>query len=574
MAQRQNVNINRNQNNINNPNNINQNNLNPNRNPNIANNYISTTYDPTTRASATRASAPRAPLTSSNISTRDSAPRAPLTSSNISTRASAPRAPLTSSNISKSLPELPPPPQNYPQPSYVNNMQQNIQHHNQQQQQSQPQNRQQSQPQQNIQSNILPPQPKVQPSLDYLQSNYNDSQAYTPPTNTSTKNSQDTLYSQTSNRINNPGLSGKPPSGIPMHPNRNNNTGQMTLYIEKVSEKIYGHFKNKYPTTIDASGFNKNTIISIVEKASQKEQLNEKSIGKIIDILDHKFKMTINSNNRQGAQYDTTTFSMDENSKIPMEKFLENYTNKVAILVDSDKAIEAELPKNMSPATDMVKITPPEPFSEDFPIRDRDKQTDMMIPQVREYDYYIAINSNDRNIVKYPEPNNFVIDFAPAPSGDSPQVGYVDRVFHNIKACDLLSVVIRDTSDQPDSSDSSSLTSNSYPYLLLQLNELQNNFSGTNAAMSQSFAMLTDYCQTGKYKYYNIVGNLSDETIFKVYNPRINLSKLTTRLLLPNGTPFNFGEAYINDTSNSCITFAFRVTTIQKNLSTQFLNTA
>ena len=536
MAQRQNVNINPNRtpNNINNnPNNINQNNLNPNRYQKIENNYISTTYDP------------------------------------------AKRAPLTSSNISKSLPELPPPPQNYPQPSYVNNMQQQqLQSQNRQQsqqQQSQPQNRQQ-QPKYNIQSNTLPPASKVQPSLDYLQSNYNDSQAYIPPSNTSTKNSQDTsLYSQTSNRINNPGLSGKPPSGIPMHPNRNNNTGQMALYIEKVSEKIYGHFKNKYPTTIDASGFNKNTIISIVEKASQTEQLNEKSIGKIIDILDHKFKMTINSNNRQGTQYDTTTFSMDENSKIPMEKFLENYTNKVAILVDSDKAIEAELPKNMSPATDMVKITPPEPFSEDFPIRDRDKQTDMMTPIVREYDYYVAINSNDRNIVKNPEPNNFTIEFAPAPSGDSPQVGYVDRTFHNVKACDLLSVVILDTSTQVDSSDAGG---KSYPYLLLQLDELQNNFYGTNANMSKSFGILTDYSKTGNYKYYSIVGNLSDETIFKVYNPRINLSKLTTRLLLPDGTPFNFGSAYNNDTSNSCITFAFRVTTIQKNLSTQFMNSA
>jgi hypothetical protein len=549
MAQRQNTNININPNR--NPNNINQNNLNPNRNPNIANNYISTTYDPTKRASAKGAEAPLNPLPSQK---------------------------QFASNVSKSLPELPPPPQNYPQPSYVNNMQQNNQQQSNQsqnrqqlqQQPSQPQNRQQ-QPQHNIQSNQLPPASKVQPSLDYLQSNYNDSQAYISPSNTSTKNSQDTLHLQTSNRINNPGLSGKPPSGIPMHPNRNNNTGQMSLYIEKVSEKIYRHFKNKYPTTIDASGFNKNTIISIVEKASQKEQLNEKSIGKIIDILDQKFKMTINSNNRQGTQYDTTTFSMDENSKIPMEKFLENYTNKVAILVDSDKAIEAELPKNMSPATDMVKITPPEPFSEDFPIRDRDKQTDMMMPIVREFDFFVAINSNDRNIVKNPEPNNFVIDFAPAPSGDSPQVGYVDRAFHNIKACELLSVVILDTSEQPDSSDAGG---KSYPYLILQLDELQNNYYGTNSSISKAFGILTDYTKTGNYKYYRIIGDLSENTVYKIYNPRINLTKLTTRLLLPDGTSFNFGSVYNNDTSNSCITLGFRVTTIQKNLSTQFINNA
>ena len=286
-----------------------------------------------------------------------------------------------------------------------------------------------------------------------------------------------------------------------------------------------------------------------------------------------KFKTTINSDNRQGVQYDTTTFSMDSESQISVDKYLENYTNKVSILLDtSDKAIEADLPKKMSPLNDTIKIDAPEPFSEDFPIRDRDNQIDMMIPEIREYSFNIAISSNDRNIIKSPNPNNFTINFAPAPDGNNnPQVGYIERSFNNIKSCELMNVVILDTSDQTDSSDANDV---SFPYLLLQIDELQTNYFGTNSPLSKAFAILTEYTQRGKYKYYRMVGDSSEYTVTKIYNPRINLSKLTTQLLLPNGSPFNFGTAFDNDTSNCCIALGFRITTIQKNLATSFLNNA
>ena len=256
-----------------------------------------------------------------------------------------------------------------------------------------------------------------------------------------------------------PSQSSMKPNGLPIHPNssegqniRNAQNIQkdnmQDAVIQKVSDKIYAHFKTKYPSTIDASGFNKTTIITIVTHSIKKEPLNEKSISKIIDIIDHKFKTTINSDNRQGVQYDTTNFSMDTESKISIDKYLENYTNKVSILVDSDKAIEANLPKTMAPINGIVKIDDPEPFSENFPIRDREKNIDMMIPEVREYDYYIVVNSNDRNIVKSPTPDTFTIELAPAPSGDSQtQTGYIDRAFSNIKSCELINVTFLNTSN-------------------------------------------------------------------------------------------------------------------------------
>lgn len=357
--------------------------------------------------------------------------------------------------------------------------------------------------------------------------------------------------------------------------NSNSNSNSNSIVINKVTDKIYTHFKTKYPSTIDASGFNKSTIYTIINQSIKKIPLNEKSIHKIIEIIDHKFKMTINSDNRKGSQYNTNSFSMDEETKISVDTYLDNFTNKVTLLSDngisSDKALEADLPKTMAPMNDTIKIEKAEPFSEVFPTRDREKQLDMLNSETREYCYYVAINSNDRNITKSPKPNEFVIEFAPAPSGETPQSGYVDRSFNNIKSCELLSVALLDTSSESDSSDASPI---SFPYLLLQFDELQNNYYGTNSTLSKSFAILTNYTKTGKYKYYSIVGDLSDNTISKIYNPRINLTKLTTRLLLPDGTPFNFGAVHTNDTSNSCITFGFRLTTIQKTLATSFLNSA
>ena len=448
-------------------------------------------------------------------------------------------------------------------------------------------------------------------------SNQNNSQIYNKSLNTSTKNSNST-QNRASNTLPHPSQAGKPilNSGIPTHPNHpmqntmshkpsstpillnkpntayantnssmnntatnsinaSNTTMNNMLFIDKMSDKIYNHFKLKYPSLIEASGFSKSTINNIITNIIKKEPINEKTVNKIIDVIDMKFKMTINSGNRKGQENNINEFTMDEESKISIDKYLENYTNKVTILSDngnsSDKALEANLPKQMSPINENIKIDVPEPFSESFPIRDRDKQIDMMKEEVREYTYYIMVNSNDRNITKFPHPNEFIIDFAPAPSGESPQSGYVDRSFHNIKKCYLLSVVVLDTSNVSGSSDYGGI---SFPYLLLQLDELQNNYYGTNSFLSKSFGILTDYTMKGKYKYYGIVGDLSDDTVNKVYNPRINLTKLTTRLLLPDGTPFNFGTAMTNDTSNSCITFGISITTLQKNLNTTFLNSA
>ena len=341
--------------------------------------------------------------------------------------------------------------------------------------------------------------------------------------------------------------------------------------IEKVSERIYAHFKNKYPTSINATGLTTSTIKTIVIAGLKKySDLNQSVISQLIDIIEIKIKHAINSENRNGKTLDTTPFAMDEKSHISMDKYLENFTSKVGVLNNSDKAIESNLPAKMAPVNDQVDIKEPYPFKEDFPLKNRENQTDMMIPEVREFDYYLMIDSKDRDIDKYPDPNNFIIELSP--SNDTSK-GYIDRAFGNIKTIELLNIIILDTSDQPDSSDAGGIE---FPYLLLQFDEMQQNFFGTNNSLSKSFAILTEYCKpnNSKYKYYRMIGDSSDATVIKYYNPRINLSRITTRLLLPNGEPFNFGNVYKDDVNNTVISVSFRLRTIQRNLATQFLDKA
>ena len=135
------------------------------------------------------------------------------------------------------------------------------------------------------------------------------------------------IPTQNNNNLNNNNLNNINPS----NPNPNQNIN--TILYDKISDKIYNHFKIKYPETIEASGFNKKTIIQILDQLSRKNGINspisgngnsglgnnildEKTISKVIDIIDHKFKTTIHSGNRQGVQYDTTNFSLDKETHI------------------------------------------------------------------------------------------------------------------------------------------------------------------------------------------------------------------------------------------------------------------
>ncbi len=82
---------------------------------------------------------------------------------------------------------------------------------------------------------------------------------------------------------------------------------------------------------------------------------------------------------------------------------------------------------------------------------------------------------------------------------------------------------------------------------------------------------MKDYVTRGSYKYYNISGSNGTDLMGKVFSPRTNLTKLTTNILLPDGSSFDFGSA-ATSTANTVVAVMMRVKTVQKNLATQFIN--
>jgi hypothetical protein len=385
----------------------------------------------------------------------------------------------------------------------------------------------------------------------------------------------------------------------------NNQTNLQNDSTNNICTKIYSHFQQKYPETLGASGIQYSSIYQIVNYYVEKRQMNSTTIPKIIATLDSKIKQKIHSRNRNTEPLQTSQHKTDTQVHINIDKYLNNFSPIVNLddinsmsnqnsnqastkLFNNDKVInkmederqhilqnlqfnQAKVEK-IDSADKIREISEDEnnPYSENFPLRNREKDSDMLSPETKEFDYYIMIDSKDRNTEKNPAPNDFVIEFSPSSGADSPSNGYIDRGLGNIVSIELMDVVILDTSELSDSSDAGET---SYPYLLLNIDELGGNYFGTNNNISRSFSILKNYNKVDSYRYYSMLGDTSDMSTKKVFNPRINLTRMTIQIQKPDGTLFDFG-ASSSSTSNTVVNISMRVTTLQKNLATQFSNKA
>lgn len=355
---------------------------------------------------------------------------------------------------------------------------------------------------------------------------------------------------------------------------------------KNISNKIYNHFSSKYPATFIHTGLNQEKILQIVTAT---KDLKPDSIKKIIDIIDRKVTETTYQNNRKQKSYDTSKMKTDTVVNINIDKYLNNfnpmlnnpnegnvenislYNNREILenVVGTDSKTDIKTNLNNLSNYNEIKQDDNNPFNEKFPLKDR--ESDMLSEETKEFNYYIVIDSKDRNKQRDSSPNNFSIEFSPSSSDQfATSNGYIERGFGNISKIQILDVIILDTSGLNDSSDANN---GSYPYLLLNFDEFKGDLFGTNNDITKSFAILKDYKKRGSYRYYNMVGSEANTSVEKVFNPRINLNRLTTNILLPDGSNFNFGSTS-DSTSNSVVNITMKVTTLQKNLSTQFINKA
>lgn len=351
--------------------------------------------------------------------------------------------------------------------------------------------------------------------------------------------------------------------------------------IDVVSGKIYEHFSNKYPETFVHTGLDISKIKQII---MANKKVDQNTVQKVIGIIDRKIMETTHSNNRKGQTHNTAKFKTDTATTISHNNYLAgfnpvmtqdndiNNTNRLLegiSGVDASTTVQPNLNNMSSYNQNLINPDTNNPFSEKFPLREREE--DMLVDETREFNYFVVLDSKDRNRERNAAPNNFSIEFSPSSSdANAPSNGYVQRGFGNVSEIEVSDVILLDTSGYGDSSDANGTN---YPYLLLSFDEIQGDNFGTNDNINKSFVILKDYVTRGSYRYYNMMGSDGSELMGKVFNPRTNLTRLTTNIKLPDGTDFDFGST-ATSTANSVVTVMMKVKTIQKNLATQFINKA
>jgi hypothetical protein len=353
--------------------------------------------------------------------------------------------------------------------------------------------------------------------------------------------------------------------------------------IDTVKSKILNYFKNKYPTSFETAGITEPEIGTLVAKIITPDQTpasSKQKINNLISLLERKIKENMYSENRLKRTVNTNKYTMDPDADIKYTTYVDTPFSTVHSLQTPSATKPPESANNDVNAyaklfeIDKESILDASGVSKDNILRTQFK--DLLHPEERPFIYNIIIDSKDRDTVKYPNPASFVIDFSPPESqgGTSGDInrGYISIAFGNIISCELLDIILLDTSTENDSSDSTT-AGNTIPYIILDIQELGTNYYGTNDELSRCFATLTSYELLNGYKHYNINAINSNHTIAKVYNPRINLNRMTIKLKLPDGTPYSFGSAN-NTNTDTVIKISFRITTLQKNLSTGFINKA
>jgi hypothetical protein len=380
--------------------------------------------------------------------------------------------------------------------------------------------------------------------------------------------------------------------------------------LDRILTKINSYFNNKYPTTYPIIGLSEKDVKQLITKVlnvsdshkgnvTEKKQLLSQNINNLISIIEKKVKSSVYSENRINRTVNTNQYTLDPQVDILSKGYTDDFKPKN--LVGDGGMEKANVSTDLKNKTyDNLNATDLDTIVKSYSLdKDTDKQNvsltsghldeinkllnkednilkdredlNLLYEEEREFDYNIVIDSKDRDYSKFTSPNSFVIDFSP-PSGSSSEIntGYVNRAFGNIIRCELINVIMLDTSEEEDSSDTSG---SKIPYLLLEIEELGGNYEGTNDVLSKSFAMLTNYTLSSGYKHYLLNSVNSDYTIKKVYNPRINLNRMTIKLKKPDGSIYNFGA--INDANtDTVIKLSFRITTLQKNLGTKFINKA
>ena len=181
-------------------------------------------------------------------------------------------------------------------------------------------------------------------------------------------------------------------------------------------------------------------------------------------------------------------------------------------------------------------------------------------------DYYITIDSIDRDLSLYPSPFNFQINFLPIyqqtniPSkrDDSGNIIIESKTitrnnnktemsrYSNISEIECISVNIpSDIKNSQYLFDNKTCPSNiiSFPYILLNIDQLKGPYNGTNEYLSNAFAKLIPKAIVSNNSYFIELVPSGDHEIYRfAYNKLGMLDKLNLQLTKKRGGEYNLGE--------------------------------
>ena len=147
--------------------------------------------------------------------------------------------------------------------------------------------------------------------------------------------------------------------------------------------------------------------------------------------------------------------------------------------------------------------------------------------------HLISIDSINRDISKYPKPNEFKINFNPVTMKNTILKGYIGKSFENVISVQLISAIF------PKHIDNGGNNIEDYPYIILEIDELGGNYQSTNDNSSNAFAQISFDIDCGKYK--KLISR-TDKEYKKKFHPRISINSFTIRIKTPDGVLYNFGN--------------------------------
>lgn len=154
--------------------------------------------------------------------------------------------------------------------------------------------------------------------------------------------------------------------------------------------------------------------------------------------------------------------------------------------------------------------------------------------------HYLTISSKDRNVTAYPNVNHYTIQFP--------------NEFKNIHSIELIQAIIPDQNDVQDE-----------PYLLLQIDEIQDVMVSNDKNISNSFAILQLAAPTRSGTFIQIDRRIHEYTVKYYDTPKAYLSKMTITILDSTGAPFDFGTDTPSPPNKSFQnTFIFKIVTLEK----------